>query len=133
MEFVKYSMAYYQGHEYYKYEKASNIAMCTLGRFLFSDIGDLSSSFKEFVYNDEEEYTSSNVTILEKKKGYVYLRDLYPVLEEEIENPTEVKMTYAQFLQLLRDLEEKVVKLRPYEVIIKCENDRFIFETTFSA
>jgi hypothetical protein len=122
-----------QDYKYYEYQKASNIAMCILGRFLFDDMGTSTSFFKEFVCNDKEDYTNTNGTILDKRNGYVYLSNLCPVLEEEIENPTEVEMTYVQFLQLLKDWEEKVIKLKPQEVVIKHENNQFILETTFSS
>jgi len=114
-----------ENHGYYSSKNASSIEMCILGRFLTSDVRSRPSSFKEYALNDWEKYTSSNATGLEKKNGYILLRDLYS--EEKI--PTKLKMTHDQFIKLLDDWEEKVCKLMPKEVIIKYENDEFIIET----
>ena len=38
-------------------------------------------------------------------------------------------MTCEQFIKLLTDWEEKVIKKKPKEVTIKYENDQFVFET----
>lgn len=96
-----------------------------LGDFLTSDVRFRTSVFKEYAFNDRQQYMSSNATTLEKQNDYILLRDQYP--EEEI--PTQLKMTRDQFIKLLDDWEEKVCKLKPKEVIIKYENDEFIIET----
>jgi len=68
---------------------------------------------------------TGNITALERDGDFVFLRDLYP--EEEI--PTVLKMTKKQFGKILTDWEDKVIKLKPKEVIIIYENDQFTIET----
>ncbi|HEX4068700.1 MAG TPA: hypothetical protein VHX42_01255 [Candidatus Babeliales bacterium] len=123
MEFVKFFLDKNYGD--YSSQHASNIEMCILGNFLTSDVGYYPLSYIEYVFNDWEEYTSSNVTALEKENGYILLTDLYS--EEEM--PTALKMTRDQFVQMLTEWEEKVLKKKPKEVIIKCEDEQFIIET----
>jgi len=120
VEFVK-LIASHSGR--YSYSGGSNIAMDILGSFLASDVYH-PSSYIEFAFNDCEECTSSNITALEKENGYILLTDLYS--EEKI--PTVLKMTQNQFVQILTDW-EKILKLKPKEVIIKHENDQFVIET----
>jgi hypothetical protein len=109
----------------YSYDSSSSIAMDNLGIFLMDDAGGTPSSFKEWLLDDNDTETSSNATALEKESGFILIRDLY----SEEEEPTQLKLTHAQFLQILNDWEEKVIKLKPQEVIIKHENGKFIFET----
>jgi hypothetical protein len=109
----------------YSSTNASNIEMCNLGYFLASDVRFRPSVFKEYAFNDQQQFMSSNATTLEKQNGYILLRDQYP--EEEI--PTNLKMSRDQFVKLLDDWEEKVCKLKPKEVLIKYENDEFVIET----
>ncbi len=109
----------------YSPKNASSIEMCNLGYFLASDVRSRPSVFKEYAFNDRQQFMSSNATTLEKQDGYILLRDQYP--EEEI--PTNLKMSRDQFIKLLDDWEEKVCKVKPKEVIIKYENDEFIIET----
>lgn len=123
MESVKFFLDISYGD--YSSQNASNIEMCILGNFLASDVYH-PISYIEYVLNQGEDYTSSNSTALVKENGSILLTDLYS--EESI--PTVLKMTCAQFVQLLIDWEEKVCKLKPKEVIIKYENDQFIIETT---
>jgi len=123
MEFVKLLLS--QNYEGYSYINASNIEMGILGLFLTDDVRYRPSLYKEYAFNDQQQYTSANATSLEKQNGCVLLRDQYP----EEENPTTLKMTHDQFIKLLDDWEEKVCKLEPKEVIIKHENDQFIIET----
>lgn len=109
----------------YSPKNASNLEMCNLGHFLASDVGSRPSVFKQYAFNDQQQYMSSNATTLEKEDGYILLRDQYP--EEEI--PTNLKMSRDQFIRLLDAWEEKVCKLMPKEVIIKHENGEFFIET----
>jgi len=124
MDIVKFFLDVNYG--YYSYTNASNIKMDILGCFLASDVRSRPSFFKEYAFNDRQEYTNANATALEKEDGYILLSDLY----SEEETPTELKMTRDQFVKLLTDWEEKVCKLKPREVVIKHENDGFIIETT---
>jgi len=107
------------------YDACSSVEMCNLGIFLTDDAAEKVSSFKEWLTDDNDLCTCSNATALEKDNGFILIKDLYS--EEEV--PTQIKLTYNQFLQILNDWEEKVVKLWPKEVIIKRENDQFVFET----
>ena len=109
----------------YSYTDASSIEMCILGRFLTSDVRSRPSAFKQYLLNDQQQYTSANATTLEKQNGYILLSDQYP--EEGYE--AQLKMTHDQLIKLLDDWEKKVIKLEPKEVIIKHENDQFIIET----
>ena len=121
MEFVK--LAFFG--KSFSYDTCSSIEMCNLGIFLTDDVGNRSFSFKKWLFNELSDSASNNATILEKKDGFILIRDMY----SEEEEPTQLRLTYAQFLQILDDWEEKVIKLKPREVIIKHENGRFIFET----
>jgi len=123
MIFVKFVLSI--NHEYYSYQDASSIEMCILGGFLTSDVGFHPSFFKKYACNDQQQYTSANATALEKQNGYILLSDQYP--EEGYE--TQLKMTYNQFIKLLDDWEEKVIKLEPKEVTITYENNEFVIET----
>ena len=123
MVFVKLLLS--QSYEGYSYIGASDIKMGNLGIFLTDDVGSRPSVFKEYAFNDRQQFMSSNATTLEKQNGYILLRDQYP--EEEI--PTNLKMSHEQFIKLLDDWEEKVCKLKPKEVIIRHENGQFIIET----
>jgi hypothetical protein len=105
-------------------KNASNIEMNILGNFLTDDASYDPSAFKEYALNDWEKYTSSNATALEKENGYILLMDL----NAEEENSTILKMTRDQFMQILTNW-EKILKLKPQEVIIKHEQDQFIVET----
>jgi hypothetical protein len=123
MEFVKLLLS--QNYEGYSYINASNITMGNLGIFLTDDVGSRPSVFKEYVFNDRQQFMSSNATTLEKQNGYILLRDQYP--EEEI--PTNLRMSRDQFIKLLDDWEEKVCKLKPKEVTITYNNYEFVIET----
>jgi hypothetical protein len=123
MEYVKFFLDVKYGD--YTSRKASNIEMTILGHFLATDAGNRPSSFREWFFDDSTPDASSNLTSLTREDGYVLLSDLY----SEEDNPTELKMTYAQFLKILDDWEEKVIKAKPKEVLIKYENDEFTIET----
>lgn len=121
MEFIKLTRS---STGRYMYEDASNIAMNILGNFLCSDVGIRPLSFKQWFFDLSTPYACSNLTSLEKENEYILLSDLY----SEEEEPTELKMTNVQFLQILDDWEEKVIKQKPKEVIITYENDEFVVE-----
>ena len=125
MEFVKYCTVYYSMGACYNHQDASSIQMSILGQFLFSEVRNDISFFKKWLFDELSDSASNNCTILEKEDGFILIRDMY----SEEEEPTQLKLTYAQFLQLLNDWEEKVIKLQPKEVIIKHENGQFVFET----
>jgi hypothetical protein len=99
--------------------------MCNLGSFLASDVQGRTSSFTEWLFDDKYTDTCSNATALEKENGFILIRDMY----SEEEEPTQLKLSYAQFLQILDEWEEKVIKLKPQEVIIWYKNNQFVFET----
>lgn len=122
MNFVKLVLSSYGS---YHYNDASNIEMNILGNFLTDDVGCMGSSFKEFAFNEWETETASNITSLRKEHGKIFLSDLYS--EEDL--PTELAMTLSQYVQLLDDWENKICKKRPQEVVIKRENDQFVFQT----
>jgi len=124
MEFIKLRLRVLPSISY-SYEDASSIEMNILGNFLACDARYNPSSFIEYVFNNEEQYTSSNLTALEKEGNYILLTDLFS--EEKVS--TVLKMTREQFVQVLTDWEEKVLKLKPKEVIIKYEDDQFSIET----
>ena len=121
MEFIKLVIS---SSERYSYDSASNIKMNILGDFLASDVYR-PSSFINWALDTESDHACANLTDLDKENGYIVMSDLY----SEEETPTELKMTQKQFVQILTDWEEQVLKLKPKEVIIKHENDEFVIET----
>lgn len=125
MGFVRYIRVSHLDHNYYNYKGASSIAMCILGRFLFSDVGNDISFYKEWLLDNKYNSAGGNITELDRAGNYILLSDAYS--EEDI--PTKVKMTAGQFLKLLDDWEAKVCKLKPKEVIITYDNNEFVIET----
>jgi hypothetical protein len=110
----------------YTCKEASNIKMQTLGILLSDDIECDTLRYKQTLVDDTLRGRGGNFIFMEKEDGYVLLTDMY----SEEKEPTELKMTRHQFVQLLDDWQEKVCKPRkPQEVIIKYENDQFIIET----
>jgi hypothetical protein len=100
--------------------------MSILGLFLTDDIGCSPSPFKEWAFNDNwGDACSGNITSLEKEDNYILLSDLYS--EEAI--PTVLRMTRQQYVQVITDWEEKVCKLKPKEVTITYDNNKFVVET----
>jgi len=108
----------------YDYAGASNTEMSILGLFLSSDVGCVSSSFREWAEDPSDTVTNSNITALAKEGSMVILYDLY----SEEEDPAELKVTLEQFKKLLDDWQEKACKLRPSEIMIIYENDTYTFE-----
>ena len=123
MNIVKFTLDQSFGN--YCSRDASNIEMNILGNFLTDDASYNPTAFKEYASNNWEKYTSSNATALEKENSYILLTDLY----SEEQAPTVLKMTRQLFVQILTDWEEKVLKLKPKEVIITYDNDQFTIET----
>lgn len=123
MEFVRLNLC----DNNYSYQDCSSMKMCIIGRFLANDVGNHLSFFKKWPFDENSPDLSCNATYLEKENDLILMKDLY----SEEEEPTRVPFTYTQFIKLLDDWDEKVFKLRPWEVIIKCEDNQFIFETTF--
>jgi len=121
MEFIKLVIS---SNERYSYDSASNIKMNILGDFLISDVSR-PSSFINWALDTESNHACANLTDLEKENDYIFMTDLY----SEEETPTELKITLQQFVRILTDWEEKVLKVKPKEVVIKYENDEFTIET----
>ena len=115
----------------YSYKEGSNIEMDTLGTFLTSDVGcqidNGPYSWQSWALNDRLGMaTSGNITCLEKEGDYLFLTDQC----SQEKDPTELKMSRQQFVQLLDEWQEKVCKTKPKEVIIKHENNIFFIEIT---
>lgn len=121
MEYVKLE----NENEGYGYKGSTSIKMDIIGFFLADDIGCYSPTFREWATKEHWRGASGNITMVEKEDGFIYLSDLY----SEEENPTELKMTVQQFVQLLDDWRDRVCATKPREVIIKYDNDQFIIET----
>lgn len=114
----------------YSYQNGSGIKMDILGIFLSSDVScklyQSYPSWQEWALNDKLGMgTSGNITILEKEGDYIFLSDMC----SQEEDPTELKMSRRQFVQLLDEWQEKVCKKLPKEVTITYENDKYIIET----
>lgn len=122
MEFVKLVFSSYGN---YSYEDASSEKMIILGHFLATDVSDDITSFKEYAFNDWEQYICGNLTALEKENSYIFLSDLY----SEEKTSIALKINLEQYVHILDNWQEKVWKLKPKEVIIKYENDQYIVET----
>jgi len=126
MNFVKLFLNTY-GH--YSYINASNIAMCLLKDFLTSDAR---LTHKEWALADKyypdscfTETCGGNITFLEKDHGYIFLN-----FTDSISNVlADLIMSREQFVQLLTDWSEKVLKLSPKNVILIQKNNNFIIET----
>jgi len=111
----------------YSYKGGSNLEMEILCAFLSSDVGCSITSYQDWALDDSQEMgVSGNITFLEKDDDYIYLSDLY----SEEENPTELKISRQQFVQLLNDWQEKACKHKPKTAIIKHENNQFTIETS---
>ena len=119
----------------YSYKDASNVEMCNLSLFLASDVNCYNSIFKKWAMADKLDPNSEfwwtlggNITFLEEKEnGFIYLSSKLPLDEDE--ELIEFKIPKEQFIKLLDDWEQKVCKLKPAHVVIKYENDKFIFQT----
>jgi hypothetical protein len=67
MEFVKLLLS--QSYEGYSYMNDSDIKMGNLGIFLTDDVGSDPAFYKKYVFNDRQQFMSSNATTLEKQNG----------------------------------------------------------------
>ena len=108
----------------YSYKDASNIEMSILDCFIAHDCYSTTSA-KEWALNDAWESGGGNITWWEKEDGYILITDVYS--EEEL--PTVLKIKIEQFIKLLDDWEEKVVKLNPKEITITYQYDEYIIKT----
>src|SRR5690606_20227638 len=110
----------------YNYQEGSSLEMDILGCFLSSDVEWGTSSYKQWLLNDPNLSASGNLTSLHKDNDLIIMKDLYP--DKDGPPPVELTVRQEQLLQLLNEWEEKVCKVRPSSVVIKYENDEFIFE-----
>jgi len=109
----------------HRYSDASNIGMYILGNFFTDDLGCYDSSFGRWAVDDSLGFAAGgNTTQLEKEGDYIFMSDLC----SEEETPTRLKISRQQFVKLYNFWQEKVCKLKPKEVIIKCENGEFSIE-----
>jgi hypothetical protein len=110
----------------YSYLDASNTQMSDLGMFLAYDFDCSWSSFGEWATSDSlGDCVSGNITRLEKDNEYILLSDLY----NEKENQVKLKMTRSQFIKILDDWCDRIIKKRPKEVTIIYDGNQFIIET----
>ena len=127
MEFVTLQLDQKYGD--YSYKHASNTEMCILGLF-FSDIGCLKQSsptFQEWILYDKWGMAvATNTTFLEKDGEYIFLTEQ----SSGEEDPTELKMSRQQLVQLIDEWQGQVYKTMPSEVIIRHKNDTFIIESS---
>lgn len=123
-------------NNYYRYEKSNSLKMSILAMFLKSDTPHFLEDYKKWALTDKNtpnaEYAETyggNCTNLEDDNGIIYLDNEY--LQDK-NTPTRLKMSREQFVQILDEWDQKVVKAnpKPKEVIIKQENDQFTIETT---
>jgi len=122
MEFIKLVLSDYG----YEYGDDSSDSMYILGRFFTDDVGCKGSLFGRWAIDDSLGFAADgNATQLEKEGDYIVMSDLH----SEEETPIQLKISRQQFVALFDFWEEKVCKLKPKEVIIKCENGEFSIET----
>ena len=103
--------------------------MNILSSLLFTDIGcrlpQSPLSSQKWTFSDRLEMaTSWNIIFLGKGGDYILLTDQYAGEED----PTELKMSRQQLVQLIDEWQERVCKTKLKEVIIKHENNVFIIE-----
>jgi len=112
----------------YFYSDSTSEALCVLGLFFSEEIGPNGRNFFRDWANTSVngDIIRGNCTIFENEQGSILLSDEWPV----IPNPTKLKMTIKQFVQLCDDWQEKVVKRKPKKVIIKHEHGEFYIETS---
>lgn len=109
----------------YSYQDASNIEMCILERFIADYCSSNTSSAKEWILDEQFTEGGGNSTWLEEENGYILVTDMYS--EEEL--PTVLKLSNDQLIKLLDDWQEKVLDLKPKEVTINYQYDKFTIET----
>jgi len=136
MNFVKLSFNSANGR--YSYTEASSEEMSDLGLFLTDGTGCDKKTLITWALYEDGDMCGSNATRIEKPgdgciylsseysaEGYISLDDYY----SEDKTPKKLKLSIAQFVQLLDDWKEKVCVPKPKEVMIKYENGQFIIET----
>ncbi|HEV2600873.1 MAG TPA: hypothetical protein VGT41_01115 [Candidatus Babeliales bacterium] len=106
----------------YNYYGGNGLDTDIVGCFLAHDVKENILFYKDWVFNNPDVHVAEKATTLHQKNGNVYLSGPY-------ERASTVKMSIAQFVQLLDDWEQKVCKSKPEEVIIKHEDGQFIIET----
>jgi len=120
----------------YDNKKATNGSIYVLGSFFKDGVNKYKEEYlfcKEWAMADKTDskncYGSDvgfNTTSLEDDGfGNVIVEDDIPC---DPENPARIKMTREQFVKLLDEWAEKVIKTLPEEVIIKHENNEFSVE-----
>jgi len=126
MEFVQLKLA---PTGRYRYHDASSIEMNFLGRFLSTDVGFTrrgSPTYAEWALQDKwGDGFSGNAVRVEKENNFVFLSGVFP----EEENPTKLKMTRQQFVNIIDEWFDTVCPGKPKKVTIKHESDRFFIET----
>jgi hypothetical protein len=123
---MEYAKIFYTDLGFYSCRDTSNVEMEILGLFFTDNVGCRDSSFARWVVDDSLGFeVSGNSVCLEKEDDYILLSNLYA----EEDNQVQLKMSRRQLIQLLHEWQEKVCKLKPKEVIIKCENGEFSIET----
>jgi hypothetical protein len=127
VDFVKLSLDVNYGN--YDYCEASNEEMGTLGLFLIDDVGCSrggSPTLAEWAFQDRwGTGFSGNATRVEKEGEFIFLSDVFP----EEENPTKLKMTRQQFVDIVDEWFNKVCLHKPKEVIVKYIDNQFFIET----
>ncbi len=123
-------------NERYDYEEATNKEIEILGFFFEDGVGKYKEGYKlvrNWALADKNDPKSGygselggNLAFLEDDGlGNVIVEDEIP---SDPENPARIKMTREQFIKLLDEWAEKVIKTLPEEVIIKHENNEFSIE-----
>jgi len=121
MNFVK---IIYESGSYDCFDTDS-VKMYILGMFLVREVNHDVLFFKEWLFDSEYTCIDGNTIELDKGNEHIFLRDTYS--QEKVR--TALRISNQQFLKILDEWDEKVIKLKPKEVLIKYENDEFIIET----
>lgn len=125
MEFVQLKLTFTKR---YAYNDASNIEMNLLGRFLSTDVGcskRASPTYAEWAFQGKWGTSfCGNAICVEREGDFIFLSDAFP----EEENPTKLKMTRQQFVDIIDEWFNKVCSHKPKEIIIKYIDNQFIIE-----
>jgi len=125
MEFVQFLLNL--DSDTYHFNGGSTSEMCSMGLFFIEDIRCNDSFYREWVLKSTDgDAAGGNYIGLENQNGYIIFNDEYPAVPKS----TELKMTIKQFVSLFDEWQQKVIKQKPKEVIIKHENNDFFIETT---
>jgi len=110
---------------HYAYDDSNSLKIYLLGRFLISDARYGVSNFRKWALDDKDDYTSSNITELDKEDGYIYLSDIYS--GEKV--PTVCKISIQQFVGLLDGWGIILAsKPRPHKIRIIHKDNQFTIE-----